>query len=106
VVSDKDRYDALADWAEHDMTVAPGDATIRRGAAAAEFGREMLERAGVGRTRLDPTEVVAGRSPRRQVRLPQALSDGVDQLAAAQGRAASEVMREAISDYLARNQSA
>ncbi|MGL5857398.1 MAG: ribbon-helix-helix protein, CopG family [Angustibacter sp.] len=30
----------------------------------------------------------------------------MDQLAAAQGRAASEVMRDAIADYLARNQSA
>ena len=105
-MSDKDRYDALADWAEHDRAIAAGDATILRGEAAAEFGRKMLERAGVGRPRLDPTEAVTGRSPRRQVRLPQALSDGVDQLAAAQGRAASEVMREAIADYLDRNQSA
>ncbi|MGL4173651.1 MAG: ribbon-helix-helix protein, CopG family [Actinomycetota bacterium] len=105
-MSDKDRYAALADWAEHDMTIATDDATILRGKAAAEFGQKMLEQAGAGRPRLDPTEAVKGRSPRRQLRLPQALSDSVDQLATAQGRPASEVMREAISDYLTRNQSA
>ncbi|MGL5849527.1 MAG: ribbon-helix-helix protein, CopG family [Phycicoccus sp.] len=105
-MSEKDRYDALADWAEHDMDIDVDDPTIVRGESAAEFGREMLERAGVGRPRLDPTETVTGRSPRRQVRLSQALSDGVDKLAATQGRAASEVMRDAISDYLDRNRSA
>lgn len=56
------------------------------GQAAAAYGRAPLERAGVGRPRLEPTEDVTGRSPRRQVRPPQALSDDVDHLAAAQGR--------------------
>ncbi|MGL5857397.1 MAG: hypothetical protein ACRC35_03140 [Angustibacter sp.] len=58
----KDRYEALADWAEHDMTIATDDPPILRGQAAAEFGRTMLERAGAGRPRLDPTEAVTGRS--------------------------------------------
>ncbi|MGL4175074.1 MAG: CopG family ribbon-helix-helix protein [Dermatophilaceae bacterium] len=105
-MSEKDRYDALSEWAERGMTIDADEPTILRGESATAFGREMLERAGVGRPRLDPTEAVTGRSPRRQVRLSQALSDRVDKLAATQGRAASEVMRDAISDYLDRNQSA
>ena len=54
----------------------------------------------VGRPKLDPNDTTAGRSPRRQVRLPQAMNDDLDQLAAQQGRDASAVMREAIADYI------
>ena len=86
-----------ADWAEHDKAVAAGDATILRGEPAAEFVRTMLERVRVAWPRLDPSEAVTGRSPRRQVRLPQAIGDGLDQLAAAQGRAASEAMRTTVA---------
>ncbi len=97
-------YAAAAQWAEDHMTPEANSAHALHGEAAAAYGRALLERAGVGRPRLDPTEDVTGRSPRRQVRLPQTLSDNVDHLAAAQGRTAAEVMRDAIADYLIRNQ--
>jgi len=39
-------------------------------------------------------------SPRRQVRLPEDISESVDALAAREGRKASELMREAITEYV------
>ncbi|MFD6897248.1 hypothetical protein ACFWB0_22245 [Rhodococcus sp. NPDC060086] len=43
---------------------------------------------------------------RRQVRLPQAVSEQVDTIAAVQGRRAAEVMREAITLYVQEHQTA
>ncbi len=96
-------YAAAAAWAEHEMVLPANSKTALRGESAAAFGRDLVARA-VGRPALDPAAAAGGHSPRRQVRLPQALSDDVDQLAATQGRTAAEVMREAITDYLVRNQ--
>ncbi len=96
-------YAAAAAWAEHEMVLPVDSTTALRGEAAAAFGRGMVARA-VGRPALDPAAAAGEHSPRRQVRLPRALSDDVDQLAATQGRTAAEVMREAITDYLTRNQ--
>ena len=96
-------YAAAAEWAEHHYTPEENSARALHGEAAAAHGRALLERAGVGRPRLDRSEDARGRSPRRQVRLPQSLSDDVDQLATAQGRTAAEVMRDAIADYMMKN---
>lgn len=41
-----------------------------------------------------------GRSPRRQVRLPEATSEALDAYAAAHGTTPSAVMREALEAYL------
>lgn len=95
-------YAAAAEWAEGNDV--PQTDRAMRGDAAAAYAREQLERAGVsvpvGRPKLDPNEKKAGRSPRRQVRLPQTLSDDLDQLATEQGREVSVIMREAIAEYL------
>lgn len=95
-------YAAVAAWAEHEMVLPTDSKTALRGEAAAAFGRDLVARA-VGRPALDPATARGEHSPRRQVRLPQTLSDDVDQLAATQGRTAAEVMRDAIADYLTRN---
>ncbi|WP_211841778.1 ribbon-helix-helix protein, CopG family [Rudaeicoccus suwonensis] len=71
------------------------------GAVFEQVVRARVARAGSpGRPRLDPAEGGSGQSPRRQVRLPRVLSDEVDRLAAAQGRDASSVMRDAIAEYV------
>lgn len=97
-MTDQSRYDKLADWAESDdRDIHPdrGDS----GAASQDAAREMLRRAG-GRPSVDPQAVPGAHAPRRQVRLPRALSDRVDQLAEIQERSPSDVMREAISLYV------
>ncbi|MET3642796.1 hypothetical protein ABIC73_004399 [Prescottella equi] len=96
----KKNYDEAADWAEHEMTLPENSKTARRGAAAAEAGRALLARAHAGRPSLDPQAKPGEESPRRQVRLPLAVSEQVDALAAAQGRRAAEVMRDAITMYV------
>lgn len=95
----KKNYDEAADWAEHEMTLPENSKTARRGAAA-EAGRALLARAHAGRPSLDPQAKPGEESPRRQVRLPLAVSEQVDALAAAQGRRAAEVMRDAITMYV------
>ena len=100
-MSEKDFYADAAEWAERDMVLPTNSTTALRGDDAAAF----LARA-VGRPALDPDAARGEYSPRRQVRLPRALSDDIDELAAAQGRAASSVMREAIADYVDRNKTA
>jgi len=93
-------YDELAQWAENDMTLTPNSHTALRGDDAAAAGRALLERV-TGRPRLDPTDNSQdGPSPRRQVRLPAAISKNIDAIAAQQNRKPSEVMREAIINYV------
>ena len=104
-MSEKDFSADAAEWAERDMVLPTNSTTALRGDDAAAFGRGVLARA-VGRPALDPDAARGEYSPRRQVRLPRALSDDIDELAAAQGRAASSVMREAIADYVDRNKTA
>lgn len=87
-------FDALLDGVEIDQTAptpqpAPGAATV----TAAEV------RARLGRPGLDGS-AGAGRSPRRQVRLPHDLDQLLDQRAAEQHRTPSELMRDAIDRYL------
>ncbi len=102
--TDKD-YNALADWAEHDMTLPRNSSTALRGADAAEAGRALLERAGAGRPALDPTTARGSESPKRQVRLPRPLSEQLDRIAAQQHRRPSAVMRDAVAEYIAAHSS-
>ncbi|MBY6352029.1 hypothetical protein HQ607_17145 [Rhodococcus corynebacterioides] len=82
------------------MTLTPNSRTALRGDEAAAAGRALLERV-TGRPRLDPSENGQdGPSPRRQVRLPAAISKNIDVIAAQQNRKPSEVMREAIVAYV------
>ena len=92
-------YDALSQWAENEMTLPQNSTTALRGEDAAAAGRALLERV-TGRPRLDPTDDHGGPSPKRQVRLPAAVSRRVDAIAAAQNRKPSEVMRDAITAYI------
>lgn len=94
-------YTAAADWAEHEMVLPKNSGSALVGDDAAAFGKDLLRRAG--RPSVDPAAAPGEHSPRRQVRLPKALSDDVDHLAKAQGRSAAEVMRNAIADYLSRS---
>lgn len=100
-MTDEKDYDAAAAWAEHDMIVKRGAASTLRGAAAAAEGRELIERSQGGRPSIDPAAAPGQESPVRQVRLPRALDEGLEALAESQHRTASEIMRDAISDYLA-----
>ena len=100
VNSEKD-YQAAADWAEHDMTLKPASTTALRSAAAAAHGRAALERALGGRPSIDPNAKPGQHSRTRQVRLPADINDRLDQTAAAQHRRASDVMRDALAEYLA-----
>ena len=56
-------------------------------------------RAALGRPRLDRSPGT-GRSPKRQVRLPGDLDQLLSQRAALEHRSASEIMRDAIGQYL------
>lgn len=93
-------YDDLAEWAEHDMNLPKDSASAKRGDDAAAAGRALLERVGVGRPSLAQNAGVSGVSPKRQVRLPQPLSNKLDELAERQHRKPSELMREAVEEYL------
>ncbi|QDO88725.1 hypothetical protein FNH13_10650 [Ornithinimicrobium ciconiae] len=97
-------YSDAADWAEHDMELPKDSKSALRGHAAAEFGAEVLRRAG-GRPALDPTATPGAHSPRRQVRLPQELSDQVDELATRTATRPASIMRQAIQDYVDRHPS-
>jgi hypothetical protein len=92
-------YDALADWAENDMTLPERSTTATRGTAAAEMGRELLQRSA-GRPSLSGDAQPGEHSPKRQVTLPKDISESVDALAARVGRKPAEVMREAITEYV------
>lgn len=91
---DQGRYNRLADWAQSDAPVIHPSRGIS-GDAAAAAGADLLRRAG--RPSLEESGAT---SPRRQVRLPESLSKRVDALAEADGRTPSELMREAIADYV------
>ncbi len=105
-------YQAAADWAEHEMDLSKATGgTVLHGAAAAAHGRHILEQAAGGPTELermvrgrpsiDPDAGPGEHSATRQVRLPAATNQQLDAFAAAQGRTASAVMRDALTAYFA-----
>jgi hypothetical protein len=99
VSTDQDRYNKLADWAESDEREIHPERG-ESGPASQAATRELLRRAG-GRPSVDPTAAPGAHAPRRQVRLPRALSERVDALAEQESRSPSDLMREAISQYVA-----
>lgn len=96
----KKDYDAAARWAEDEMELKSGSGSAVRGQAAAALGRELVERSRGGRPALDSDAARGEESPARQVRLPRKMSERVDALAKLQHRKPSEVMRDAIGEYL------
>jgi len=93
-------FDAAAEWAEGDMNLPKDSTTARRGEDAAAFGQSVLERALGGRPSIDPKAAPGQHSKVRQVRLPQAINEQLDAVAIQQHRRTSDVMREALSEYL------
>jgi hypothetical protein len=104
-MTEKD-YDAAAEWAEHDMALPENSRSALRGEVAAEFGRDLIERSRGGRPSVDPDAGPGEKSPVRQVRLPRAVDNDLVALAASQHRNLSEVMREAIVEYLTTHRAA
>jgi len=97
--SDKEYY-AAADWAEKEMTLKPGSTAALHGTAAADLGRRVVERSTEGRPTLDPSANPGKHSRVRQVRLPSDLAGSLDTLARAQNRRVSDLMRDALADYV------
>ena len=104
-MSEKD-YDAAAEWAEHEMAPTRDSKTRLRGQAAAAFGQELIEHSQGGRPSIDPDAAPGEKSPVRQVRLPRALNADLDAFAKNHHRNASDVVREALSEYLAAHKDA
>jgi hypothetical protein len=113
-VSDEDLTEderALVEWAKGDIRPNFDHPSTLHGAEAAESGRKLLEAALGGpenlrkvlggRPPLDPAAPIGARSPIRQVRLPATMNTELSELAAAEGRRASEIIREALAAYLA-----
>jgi hypothetical protein len=113
LVSDAELTDherALVAWAESDIRPDWNHPGTLHGADAAAAGRAVLEaalggaeaaeRATSGRPRLDPAAAPGQQSPVRQVRLPASMNAELSELAAAEGRKASEIIREALAAYL------
>lgn len=103
-------YAAAAEWAEHDMVLPAHSMTALRGDEAAAAGRAALEaalggpeevsRALRGRPKLDPTAPVGQHARQRRVRLPADLDAALDTLAQTQDRRASDILRDALNDYV------
>ncbi|WP_431838558.1 ribbon-helix-helix domain-containing protein [Cellulomonas sp. Y8] len=107
--ADDERLERLAAEVADPAFVLPDTAVVREGEGD-EPGRGYLARylspdeldaaarRGRGRPRLAGSGT--GRSPKRQVRLPEDVDDALVRLAHAQGRSPSALMREAITEYV------
>ncbi len=94
----------LADWAaSDDLFDTDQTSPVLTGDQARAASRAFLAGMGVGQPNLGQTHAQGtGRSPRRQVRLPPDLNDRLDRYARAHGGNASEIIRDALGDYLDR----
>lgn len=106
-------HDELARRAEQGgLAVKPG--TIRRGPEAAEAARTALMAATGTTTVEEATRIAVGRPPLGQegkspvvrARVTQALKDQLHQIAQAQHRNESEILREALIAYIHRSEGA
>jgi hypothetical protein len=108
-LSDDER--ALVAWAEGDIHPSPDHPDTLTGEAAAGHstttvatalgGHDNLTKLLRGRPSLDPTAPTGEKSPVRQFRMPASMSAWLDEVARAQGRKPSEIIREALGLYLA-----
>lgn len=102
------KNDKLTAWAEGEVSPRPG--SIERGEKAAASGRQLLEdalggpdalhRAITGRPSLDATAAPGAHSKTHSFRLPESLSVKLKDQATAESRRASEIVRDALDEYL------
>lgn len=97
-------YHELADWAESEMDFDPDAPGVLYGAQAAQAGRDMVARALGGRPPLDPNAPVGQHAKNRTVRLPGSLDARLVAVAARQNRRPSEVVRDAVTEYVTQHQ--
>ncbi|RIJ71021.1 hypothetical protein D1871_15990 [Nakamurella silvestris] len=108
-------YAELAEWAETVDPAAIKGGTVRRGKAAATHARALLEaaaggpeqlRQAVGRPSIDPQAAPGQQSRVRHVRLAGADDQAIDDIAAAQNRTPSAIIRDAVAEYVKAHKSA
>lgn len=100
--------DKLTAWAEGEVSPRPD--SIERGNTASASGRQLLEdalggpealhRAITGRPPLDATAAQGAHSKTHSFRLPESLSVKLKNQAKAESRRASEIVRDALDEYL------
>jgi hypothetical protein len=93
-------HQQMADWAENDMDFDPEAPGVLYGAEAAAAGQAAIARALGGRPSIDPAAGPGQHSRNRTVRLPAELEKQLLELAARQNRRPSDVMRDAVGEYL------
>ena len=94
--------EAAAEWAENRMTLRRGGSPVAlRGAAAAAFGSDLIERSRGGRPSIDPEAQPGQHSRAVQVRVDDSLDRALAELARAQHRSKSAVVRDALAAYVA-----
>lgn len=97
-LSDQVPNETLERMAELGELRPVGQAEFRDGS---EMSEAQLREVFVGRTRLSGAPASgAGRSPRRQVRLPETTNTALDEYAAESGLSASAVIRLALEQFL------
>ncbi|HEY8721391.1 ribbon-helix-helix domain-containing protein [Pengzhenrongella sp.] len=80
-----------------------GSSTPLRGADAAAFGAGLIERSKGGRPSIDPDAKPGQHSRAVQVRVDDNLDRALEDLARAQHRSKSAVVRDALAAYVARH---
>lgn len=93
-------YQKMADWAENEMDFDADGPGVLYGAAAAAEGRAAIERALGGRPSIDLAAEPGQHSKNRTVRLPAELEKQLLEVAAQQNRRPSDVMRDAVGEYV------
>jgi hypothetical protein len=101
MMATEDKYEKAAEWAEHRMTLRRGgSSTVLRGADAAAFGNDLIERTRGGRPSIDPDAVPGQHSRAVQVRVDGDLDRALVDLAKSQHRSKSAVVRDALAAYV------
>ena len=92
--------DDWADWAENVLPDTPVSRTALSGAAATRHARDLFGPATAGRPPLEPGMEPGETSRAIRVRLGKQLDERVTALAALQQRTMSELVREALHEYV------
>ena len=93
--------DDAAKWAEDRMTLRHGGSSAAlRGADAAAYGSDLIERSKGGRPSIDPDAKPGQHSRAVQVRVDDNLDRALEALAKAEHRSKSAVVRDALAAYV------
>jgi hypothetical protein len=93
--------DDAAKWAEDHMTLRRGGSSAAlRGADAAAFGSDLIERSKGGRPSIDRDAKPGQHSRAVQVRVDDNLDRALEALAKAEHRSKSAVVRDALAAYV------